>query len=372
MLNERLAARRLPVLLPRDEMLSVLQTEIFGTLPERPTALTFTAQEKIVPKFCAGKADIHRVTAHCVVRGKEFSFPFSAVLPTDGKRHPFFIHINFRDAVPDRYMPTEELVDNGFAVLSFCYADVTEDGGDFTDGLAGVLFENGKRRPTDPGKIALWAWAAQRVLDWAETRADVLDLDRAVVCGHSRLGKTALVAAATDERFRFAYSNDSGCAGAALARGTHGETVADICERFPFWFCENYLQYADNESAMPFDQHFLLACIAPRFVCVGSASEDAWADPISEQLCCLAASPAFANGFVCPDRPAETGEQFFDGDVGYHLRRGQHYFSREDWQRLIGFVEMKSEFTKQQPLVIPRSEATWGSPVDAKKSRRMQ
>ena len=337
MLNELLAARHLPPLQTRDEMLSILQKEIYGTMPEAPDTISFSFEEDLIPRFCAGKANLNRITVSCTLRGKAFSFPFSAVLPTDGNVHPFFIHINFRDCVPDRYMPTEELVDNGFAVLSFCYKDVTSDDGDFTDGLAGILFPDGKRAPDSPGKIAMWAWAAQRVMDWAQTRPDALDLSRAIVCGHSRLGKTALLTAAVDTRFAFGYSNDSGCSGAALARGTRGETVRDICRVFPFWFRENYLQFIDNESAMPFDQHFLLACIAPRYCFVGSAAEDSWADPISEQLACLAASPAFQKGFVC-DHAAQIGEAFLDGDIGYHMRKGRHYFSREDWQRLMEFV----------------------------------
>ena len=32
--------------------------------------------------------------------------------------------------------------------------------------------------------------------------------------------------------------------------------------------------------------------------------------------------------------------KFFEGDVGYHLRGGLHYFGREDWQKLIKFVKM--------------------------------
>ncbi len=340
MLTEMLSARNVPALLPQDQRIETLQREEYGFLPEKPSALSFAVEEDVIPRFCGGNAQLHRVTVSCTVRGKAFSFPFSAVLPSDGRAHPFFIHINFRDAVPDRYMPTEELVDNGFAVLSFCYLDVSSDDGDFTNGLAGVLFDGGRRAATDPGKIALWAWAAHRVMDWAETRPDALDCAQSVVCGHSRLGKTALFTAATDPRFAYAYSNDSGCSGAALARGTRGETVRDITRVFPYWFCENYLQYADNEAAMPFDQHDLIAAVAPRRVLVGSASEDNWADPISEQLACLAASPAFANGFACPDRPAETGEAFLEGDVGYHLRRGRHFFSRADWHQLIRFVRL--------------------------------
>jgi hypothetical protein len=144
-----------------------------------------------------------------------------------------------------------------------------------------------------------------------------------------------------DERFKFSYSNDSGCSGAALARGTTGETVEDICDRFPFWFCENYKKYSKNESAMPFDQHYLIASIAPRYVLIGSAKEDAWAHPQSEQLACVAASPAFKNGFECENRFAEVGDEFFNGDIGYHMRKGTHYFSREDWQKLIKFVNSK-------------------------------
>ena len=190
----------------------------------------------------------------------------------------------------------------------------------------------------------MWAWAAQRILDYAETLPDKLDLSRSVVCGHSRLGKTALFAGATDERFAFSYSNDSGCSGAAIARGTApgGERVADICRNFPFWFCENYKKYCNNEENMPFDQHYLVASIAPRKVLIGSASEDKWADPLSEMLCCVASSPAFVNGFKYEDRPPQIDDKFFDGDIGYHMRKGLHYFSREDWLRLIEFVNLHS------------------------------
>lgn len=344
MLSEILKERNVPELLSREEMLDIVQAQLFGYLPPRPEKISFETEENIIPKFCAGKAVCHKVTVNTVINGKEFSFPFLATLPTDEEKHPFFVHINFRDLNPDRYMPTEELVDNGFAVLSVWYNDITTDDGDFTNGLAGVLFENGKRNDTDCGKIAMWAWAAQRILDYAETLPDKLDLSRSVVCGHSRLGKTALFAGATDERFAFSYSNDSGCSGAAIARGTApgGERVADICSNFPFWFCENYKKYCNNEDNMPFDQHYLVASIAPRKVLIGSASEDKWADPLSEMLCCVASSPAFVNGFKYEDRPPQIDDKFFDGDIGYHMRKGLHYFSREDWLRLIEFVNLHS------------------------------
>ncbi len=342
--TSELNKRGLPEMPARAQAIELLLREEYGYLPPVPEALSFEVEENIVRNFCAGKAMLNKITAHCKLKGREFAFPFYATIPTKEGRYPFFIMINFRADVPDRYMPTEELIDNGFAVLSFCYQDVTSDDGDFTNGLAGVLYPDGTRPVDGAGKLAMWAWAAQRVMDYAE-RLPMLDLDRAVVCGHSRLGKTALLAAATDARFSIAYSNDSGCSGAALSRGKEGERVRDICNRFPYWFCENYLAYINREDAMPFDQHWLIGSIAPRPVLVGSASEDAWADPCSEMLACMAASSAYERegvvGFLCQNRFAEVGEAYFEGTVGYHLRAGRHYFSREDWHRLIEFVRLK-------------------------------
>lgn len=145
---------------------------------------------------------------------------------------------------------------------------LTRDDGDFTSGLAGVLYENGKRAPHDAGKIALWAWAAMRCMDYAE-HDERLDCAKSVVCGHSRLGKTALLTAALDTRFAFGYSNDSGCAGAALFRGKKGERLTIFIGSFRSGSANRRAVCRQNGRA-PFDQHYLLASIAPRYVYVAS------------------------------------------------------------------------------------------------------
>lgn len=342
LLNDILKQRDIPPLLSREEMMDILHREEYGYMPPKPDKISYN-KEIVFGNFCAGKATLDKVNITSEINGKAFTFPLYVTLPTAEGKFPFFIHINFRDNVPDRYMPTEELIDNGFAVLSFCYTDVTADNGDFTDGLAGVLYEDGKRGETDAGKLAMWAWAAHRAMDYAET-LDCLDKSCAIVCGHSRLGKTALLTAATDERFAFAHSNDSGCSGAAITRDKQGETVKDICKLAPFWFCENYYKYIENEKAMPFDQHYLVASIAPRYVSIGSAEEDTWACPTSEMLTCVASSPMYEklgkSGFVCEDRLPVVGDVYHEGSIGYHLRKGSHYFGREDWHRLIEFVNL--------------------------------
>ncbi len=339
MIQTMFKERALPPLLSRIEMLEILQREVYGYLPAKPDDIDWETQKNIVPAFCAGKAVLHRVTARISWKdGRTFSFPFNVSIPTTNGKHPFFIHINFRNSIPDLYMPTEELIDNGFAVLSFCYSDITTDDEDFSNGLAGVLFQNKEREGTTPGKLILWAWAAQRVMDYAQTREDVLDLRYSIVCGHSRLGKTALLAGALDSRFAFCYSNDSGCSGAAVHRGKKGERIRDICTMFPYWFCKNYHKYMDPNEELPFDQHYLLACIAPRKVLIGSAELDAWADPISEMIACVGASPAFLKGFQYENCLPQAGDFWGSGDIGYHIRAGLHYFSRTDWHCLIRFV----------------------------------
>lgn len=330
-----------PTDLEKEEVLNIILNEEYGFLPDEPIAIN-AVEESCDDGFCAGKANLIKIRLECKLKEGDFSFPVYYTRPVNKKGPlPCFVHINFRDLVPDKYQPSEELADNGYAVLSFCYKDVTSDSGDFTDGLAGVIYPDGKRTNTQCGKIGLWAWAAIRVLDYALTLPEI-DKEKISVAGHSRLGKTALLAGALDERFYCAFSNDSGCSGAAITRNKQGERVADICKNFPFWFCENYKQYVNNEDNMPFDQHYLIAANYPHKVYVASAAEDLWADPESEYMGCVEASGYYEKrgktGFVHPDRMPKIGDGFHDGNIGYHLRAGKHYFSREDWQRYIDFL----------------------------------
>lgn len=335
--------RKLPPLLSREEMLEILQREEYGFMPPPPEEISFSKKPLRNDNVFAGKGKLWEISISCTVKNKNFTFPVTLMLPEGKGPYPFFVNINFEKNIPNFYFPAEEILDSGFAAFNLYFNDVTADNGDFTDGLAGIFYSDGKRNNTDCGKIALWAWAASRVLDYAETEPP-LNMSKACVCGHSRLGKTALVAGAFDHRFRFVHSNDSGCSGASIARENTGETVCDICRVFPYWFCKNYKKYADNEKEMPFDQHFLIASIAPNFVSVASASEDDWAHPENEQLSCFAASPAYEKlgitGFIC-DKKAEIGEKFFDGHIGYNLRKGRHFFSREDWNNFIAFINSK-------------------------------
>lgn len=244
-------------------------------------------------------------------------------------------------------LPVELIIDEGFAVATAYYGDIDPDFDDqFANGVH-ALFPEHRSEQSHPdrwGSIAAWAWGLSRLLDALEKVPEV-DSKRVIVFGHSRLGKTSLWAGATDTRFAGVISNDSGCGGAALNRRIFGETVGRINTSFPHWFCYNFRQYNEKESDMPFDQHQLLALIAPRLLHVASASEDLWADPKGEFLAARAASPIFEQigkgGLGLKEFPA-PGESSI-GPVSYHLREGKHDLTAWDWQHYLKSAKQLSQ-----------------------------
>ena len=112
------------------------------------------------------------------------------------------------------------------------------------------------------------------------------------------------------------------------------------------WFAPNYRKYIDREETMPYDQHFLVAASAPRRVYVASALGDTWSDPETEYLSCCAAGEVYRRlglpGFLHPDRGPVPGDVFSEGYVAYHMRPGEHFFSREDWNLYCRYLQKLS------------------------------
>lgn len=329
----------------REFMKKMLVEEEYGQPVPMPEDVTYEVKDLESATYMTGNATLEEVTIKGKLLGKEFSFPFKFVHPVDKKNQKVIVQINFRYDCPDKYTPAEEIIDRGYSLAMFDYRHVTSDDNDFTNGIAGILFPDGERREGNAtGKIMMWAWAASRIADYLAT-LDYVDMDNLGVAGHSRLGKTALVTGAFDERFKYIHSNDSGCSGGAIHRDKRGETVEVITRVFPFWFCPGFRKYADNEHSLPFDQHWLVAASAPRCVEIGTAVEDVWADHESEYLTCVMASEEFEKqgvvGFVHPDRYPELHEHMKDGHISYYVRPGKHFFSRYDWNKFMDFIDSK-------------------------------
>lgn len=329
----------------REELLEILCENIYGHTPALPKSVSGKVKYESTDAY-AGKVIERHIEITFDTPAGDCSFPIYLFIPKSDKPMPVFLHIAFRDQLPDKYVPIEEITDNGFALAMFCYKDAVNDnlGGDYSNGLA-KLYIHGERRSNEWGKIGMWAYCASRVYDHLCTMPE-LDHERVAVIGHSRLGKTALWCAAQDKRFWAAISNNSGFGGAAVAKHGTGERVDDFkrCGSWD-WFCPRYLSFIGREDDLPYDQHMLLALIAPRLLLVGSAEQDKGADPESEFLSALAASSVWKKlgykGFVTPDELPHAGTTLTKGNIGYHLRAGAHFLSRADWGKYMDFLKLK-------------------------------
>jgi hypothetical protein len=354
MLKDEVARRALPPTLPaglkkeqwnayRREKIQFFERNVYGITPQAPAEVR--AQKGPYERNAwAGKAEHYTATLSFDTPRGEFSFPVDIILPHSDKPLPLLLYASFLPYPNGRYGCIEEIVDRGYAMATFCYNDVTRDEQDFfTSGLAAMYPRRGDG--TDWGKIGMWAFAASRVMDYVQTLPEI-DPNRIFCVGHSRLGKTALWCAIQDERFAGVESNESGCSGAAVTRGKKGEHIIDIVTRFPFWFCENYFQYANREETMPFDQHQLLALMAPRLLYVASAEGDEWSDAQSEFIGAALASEAYAllgvPGLINPggEMPGVC-EPLHGGRVAYHVRTGLHFMSRYDFGQIMTYLDEK-------------------------------
>ncbi len=358
----------------RPELMRTFETEMFGKTPlGRPENLRFVLREE-KKDARGGKATRLRVGILFAGREEGPQMELLVYLPNGARRAvPVFLGLNFDGnystttetdiPLPKHWVANDKAagitnhvaiesgrgaeagrwqydyaLEHGYGVATACYCEVEPD---YNGAVSvGVRTLAPPRGPSDWGAIGAWAWSLSRAMDYLSTHPRV-NAKRVVVIGHSRLGKTSLWAGAQDERFAIVVSNDSGAGGAALSRRIFGEQIHNLNTSFPHWFCDNYKKYNLKEDQCSFDQHELIALIAPRPVLVNSATEDQWADPKGEFLSCVAASPVYrlhGKGGISQQEWPEPGK-LLNSTVGYFLRPGKHDVTLEDWKAYIAFAD---------------------------------
>lgn len=332
----------------RPEILSLFENNVYGQMPKNFDSIRFAVTHDVA-KAMNGKAHLKEVDVSVWKSAKKVTIHLTLFTPNhQTKPVPVFLLINNRsrrNTSPSRdtlseFWPAEMAIDSGYAIAAFHVSDAAPDGKEnYVDGVL-QLYPDQLTADNGMKAIGAWSWAASRVMDYFEKDKSI-DNKKVFAVGHSRGGKAALWAGAQDQRFAAVFANCSGNTGAALARRKFGETVKRINEQFPHWFSNNYKKYNDNESALPVDQHMLLALIAPRPLYTTNASKDLWADPRGSYLSAKNAEPVYAlygKKTSLTSEPPAINSPIIHSALGYHNREGIHDLTAYDWKAFIQFA----------------------------------
>ncbi len=301
----------------------------FGGMPPVPEEIHFEKCCEARVRLFPDLPHLRTYKIHCGGGEKPFSFTVQILYPDGDGPFPAIVNGDgcwwyLTDDV------AKKVLAQGCALLMFDRTEMARDLGGMTHGdpewklREGGLYDVYPDR--DFGAISAWAWGIQRGVDLLMT-LPYIDRDNIAVTGHSRGGKTALLAGLVDERIGLINDNAGGTCGAALSRyvSGQGETLGQILFQFPHWFGPELQTYADKEETLPFDQHSLLACLAPRPLLLTYALDDVWSNQRGMILAAEAAREVYAL-----HNKADA--------LAFHLREGSHAHQPEDWAVLLDFI----------------------------------
>ena len=319
----------------REKLKEVVLDLEYGHIPPHPEKITITeldAEEhdglgvtyhlifSVVPDKSEPKALIH-YSVWCSIPKGDGPFPAVVKVSPDGEGTQTPI--------------AEYMMERGYVFACYNHKQLDPD----THGSAPKGIVQRAYPKYDGGSLAIWAWGAMRVVDflvrepWIVNKSVVppVSSDKIIVCGHSRRGKTALLAGAIDERFAIVAPNCSGCGGAGslLVLGPGAQDIGSIASkhRHGSWFGPNFAYFMNNEKELPFDQHALRALVAPRMILSNDAFGDLWANPIGVQVMYEKAQPVF-DLLRVPKHNA------------IHFREGGHAFGIPDFKVILDFADM--------------------------------
>jgi len=333
----------------RKEILELFEREVYGRMPPAPTEMTF---ELVGEKLTNDRFAFERRYRQYFRADKTGPvIDWLVVVPKYAKQPcPVILHLNYHGndkisagSTNHYVLPIGDIVAHGFGFMSAHYTQITSDGvargGSVFDKVHELWGKRNFEKGDNPGTLMVWAWGLCRGLDLAE-RIPEFDAKRNVVIGSSRLGKAALLAAAFDERFKVCVPNQTGAIGVQLMKRDYGETLAGQRLALAHWYCRNVWKWIGREREMPFDQHLLLACVAPRNLLL-ECYHKKWFDPKGEWLAAQAASPVWEllTGKGLGAMPEPYSDAAANPPFGYVRRTECHGLSPYDWKWALDFAE---------------------------------
>lgn len=307
----------------RAELRAAIVEHEYGGMPPVPRRTDAIRLCKSVVRL-EGGIGFHTYEVRCSFDGgKECSFELKLWIPTGDGPFPVVLDGDgcwryFNDEIIRR------VLDRGAIAASFNRTSLAADNKEsYRDtGLYRLFPEAGF------GALSAWAWGYHRCVDVLDS-LDFVRSDAVAITGHSRGGKTVLLAGATDERIAVTNPNDSGTGGSGLNRlKCDGAEVVDDFFRSGniFWFGPGFAEYRHRDKEFPYDQHYLHALVAPRGLLVHEAHGDRWANPPGSYASCRAA--------------LEVYEMLGQPDaLGWTVREGVHGHLPADFDSLLDFLD---------------------------------
>ena len=348
----------------RPELEQLLENEIYGFVPSADVKMTSAVIEQD-DNALGGTAIRKQVKITFTnANNKTLSVALLMYLPKGLKKFPTFLGYNFNGnetIYPDPMIhaspmlngnnkqsgrdslnwPVASIIQAGCGVATMYYWEVAPDREDFTTGIYPLFYQPNQLAPlpNEWGGLASWAWGLSKAMDYLQSDKQV-DAKRVIVLGHSRLGKAAIWAGAKDQRFAGVISSGSGAMGVSISKSKKGETLSAVIKRFPRWTAGNFKKYLNQDANLPFDQHMVVAMVAPRPIYISSASQDQWADPSHEYLSAYLSTEVYAlYGYPKWTYQAPKIEQPIQGRVSQHIRDGKHDILPYDWNLFLSFAK---------------------------------
>lgn len=327
----------------------------YGTLPPKPeyfkAECLYNASESATYRITAGTNEKQVTFSVKIIKAEDTSRRLPAIVDGDLSFNYIFennVHKMFTD--------------NNVHVVLFNRVELAPD-------IRGERRVNGPLYDVYPeytfGALGAWAWGYSRCVDLLEM-LDYIDTDCIAFTGHSRGGKTALLAGAVDERAAIVNPNDC-CAGATSCyrmfikaitedgEELPSEMLSDLWRRFGFWMGPDMGQYANEPDKLPFDSHFMKALVAPRVLFVSEAASDIWGNPVGTWMTTMAAGEVYR--FLGKEE-----------NLLWYFRRGYHYHEPEDYKMLLNVIKHYKgegpipENFFQTPFVEPPLIYDWRAP----------
>ena len=319
----------------RPEILESFYAEVYGRIPANLPKVTWevttSVTETVKTKTIVGRIDNAAYPKASPMINLTLWLPVNASGPV-----PVIVALAGGAAVQT---PMPQALARGWGYASFNTGSVQADSAaGLTQGIIGLVNE-GTARPTPDqwGVLTAWTWGLSRAIDYFETDKEV-DAKRLGVEGHSRWGKTALWAAAQDQRWAIVYASCSGEGGAKLFRRNFGETTDNIAGSY--WMAGNFRKYGGHWNDLPVDANELIALVAPRPAFITGATQDPWSDPHGEFLAEVGAGPVYRllgkKDLGTTEMPAPN-VGLVSGDVAFREHIGAHT-DVPDWPVFLDYA----------------------------------